>query len=175
MSLDETLGAMTAMVPDDADSPAVPQSRERQLRAFFACWSSSFDDLLASYDLLAPDCQWIQRPIPTITGPDAARKFLRFSRRTLGMETIDVEVLGVAGSGDTVYVERIDHLLRADKSVIASAPLVGVFEFAGDRVVRWLEYFDSLEFAGCIARSALVHAGRRITRRVGPPQSDLNR
>jgi limonene-1,2-epoxide hydrolase len=163
--VDDTPGAVTIVVSDDVDSPAVPRSREQQLRAFFACWSSSFDDLLASYDLLAEDCQWIQRPIPTLTGPDAARKFLRLARRTLGMETINVEVLRVAGSCDAVYVERIDHLLRADRSVIASAPVVGVFEFAGDRVVRWREYFDSLEFAGRITQSALAHAGKRITRR----------
>src|ERR1700757_5060637 len=105
---------------------------EQQALDFFAAWGRSFDDMCDAFRrTLAPDAVWDQRPIPKITGPDAAIRFLDLSRRTLGLQTIDVEILRSAGSGNVVFAERVDHLRRRDGSEIAAAAVTGVLEFRG--------------------------------------------
>src|ERR1700761_6123338 len=44
--------------------------------------------------------------------------------------------------GQIVHVQRVDRLRRADGSLIVAAPVAGVLEFRGERVVAWREYFD---------------------------------
>jgi limonene-1,2-epoxide hydrolase len=145
---------------------AGPASREQVALAFFARWGVSFEELCASLeDVLAPDGVWDQRPIPRLTGPRSAVRFMRLARRTLGVETIDVEVLRIAGAGDVVHCERVDRLRRADGSVIVAAPVAGVLTFSGDRVVHWREYFDSAGFVARALGSSLAHLARRVAGR----------
>ena len=135
-----------------------------QLQAidFFAQWGESFDALCQAFEArLAPDCVWDQRPIPRLTGPDAAVRFLKLARCTMGLATIDVEILRMASQGDVVLVERVDRLRRADGSLIASAPVAGVLTFSGDCVVHWREYFDSGSFIAHMLASGTHHLARR--------------
>jgi limonene-1,2-epoxide hydrolase len=91
---------------------------------FFARWGESFDQLCASfYAYFADDCVWDQRPIPRLTGPDQAVRFLKVSRVSLRLATIGVEVERIAQDGDTVLCARVDRLLRTDGSLIAAAPV----------------------------------------------------
>jgi limonene-1,2-epoxide hydrolase len=147
--------------------------RENQIVAFFARWGESFDAVCASFqELLAEDCIWDQRPIPRLTGPRQAVRFLKVCRNTLGLDTIDVEILHIATQGDVVHVERIDRLRRADGSVIASAPVAGVLQFSGDRVVHWREYYDSAEFLAQALGTSILYVTRRLAtlpRRVARP------
>ncbi len=129
---------------------------EQRALDFFARWGTSLDECCAAFeDVLAPDCVWDQRPIPRLRGPRAAVRFLRITGFLARLETIDVEVIRLASSGNVVHVERVDRLRRADGSLIAAAPVVGVMTFAGDQVVHWREYFDSAGFlAQVLATSA---------------------
>lgn len=155
------------MSTPSADSPSSSSiERQRRLSAFFASWGTSHEDLIASFDLLADECQWIQRPIPTLVGPRAARRFLTLARYTMGLATIDVEVLHMAENRHAVFIERIDHLRRADGSLIAAAPVTGVIDFDGVQITRWREYFDSLEFIGSVVRTSAVHGIKSFVRRV---------
>jgi limonene-1,2-epoxide hydrolase len=140
---------------------AAPDIEQRVLE-FFASWSESFEAFCASFErMLADDCVWDQRPIPRLTGPGAAVRFLRLAHATLGLATCDVEILHVASAGELVHVERVDRLRRRDGSLIAAAPVAGVLTFRGNQVVRWREYFDSAGFVGqALATSALHGAGR---------------
>lgn len=116
---------------------------------FFARWSTSYEDLTASFrDVFAPHCVWDQRPMAKTTGPDAAIRFMDIARTTMSLATIDVEVVSIAAAGDKVHTERIDTLRRADGGIIVSAPVAGVLTFEGGRLVHWREYFDSATFAG---------------------------
>jgi limonene-1,2-epoxide hydrolase len=147
--------------------------RENQIVAFFAQWGSSFDAFCGSFqELLTEDCIWDQRPIPRLTGPRQAVRFLRVCRNTLGLATIDVEIHRIATQGNVVHVERVDRLLRADGSLIASAPVAGVLQFSGDRVVHWREYYDSAEFLAHALGTSVLYLTRRLaalTRRVLRP------
>ena len=139
------------------------------LSDFFTSWGVSFDELLGSFDLLTDRCQWIQRPIPTLTGPHAARRFLLRAHRILGLTTIDVDILRTAVNGHTVFVERIDHLLRADGSTIGSAPVAGIIEFVDGQITHWREYFDGLQFAGRTIQTSALHSAGSLVRRVTQP------
>jgi limonene-1,2-epoxide hydrolase len=144
------------------DGPSVIR-RDQQAVDFFARWDESFDACCRSFeDLLADDCVWDQRPIPRLTGPRAAVRFLKIVRGTLGLATIDVEIRGITVAGDVVYIERVDRLRRADGSLIASAPVAGVLTFSGDRVVHWREYFDSAEFTAQVLATSIWHLGRLL-------------
>jgi len=141
----------------------MPSVHEQQVVEFFARWGRSFDELCGSFeDLLAEDCVWDQRPIPALTGPQAAIRFLKISRRAIGLETIDVEIVRIASMHNVVHVERIDRLRRADGSLIAKAPVAGVLTFAEGRVTHWREYFDSAEFVA----QALVTSTRHLAFRL---------
>ena len=138
--------------------------RERQVVEFFERWGESFPAFCHSFELLADDCVWDQRPVPRLIGAKGAVRFLTVARRTVGLETCEVEVLRVATTGDVVIVERIDRLRRADGSLIAAAPAVGVFTFSGDQVTFWRDYFDSAEFGGQVLFSTLCHGVRSLGR-----------
>jgi limonene-1,2-epoxide hydrolase len=117
--------------------------------AFFDRWSTSYDGLTESFrDVFDPQCVWDQRPMAKTTGPAAAIRFMDIARTTMGLATIDVEVVSIAAAGDKVHTERIDTLRRSDGSVIVAAPVAGVLTFEGGRLVHWREYFDSATFAG---------------------------
>ena len=124
---------------------ADPTSREQRTLEFFARWGESFDACCDSLtDLLADDCVWDQRPIPRLTGPTQAIRFMKIARRTLGLQTVDVEILHIASAGDVVHVARIDRLRRADGSLIAAAPVAGVLQFQHDQVVHWRGERDAM-------------------------------
>jgi limonene-1,2-epoxide hydrolase len=149
----------------DTRSEAGPSitPREQEALDFLARWGESFDACCRSFeDLLAEDCVWDQRPIPRLTGPRSAVRFLKLARSTIGLETIDVEIRRIASDRDVVYVERVDRLRRADGSLIASAPVVGLMTFSADRVVHWREYFDSAEFVAQVLATSIFYLARRL-------------
>jgi limonene-1,2-epoxide hydrolase len=87
---------------------------------------------------------------------------MKIARRTLGLQTVDVEILHIASAGDVVHVARIDRLRRADGSLIAAAPVAGVLRFQDDQIVHWREYFDSTEFVAQTLATSCRHAVRRV-------------
>jgi limonene-1,2-epoxide hydrolase len=139
-----------------------PHDLEQQALIFFGRWGESFDAFCSSFErLLADDCVWDQRPIPRLTGPKGAIRFLKLSRRTIGLETCDVEIVRIASEGNVVHVERVDRLRRRDGSLIAAAPVAGVLTFSADRVIHWREYFDSAGFVAQMLTTSLLQLTRR--------------
>jgi len=155
------------MITTTENRPHTLTARERQVIEFFTRWGESFEACCDSLrELLAEDCIWDQRPMPRLTGPRQAVRFLEVARATLGLATIDVEILHIASAGEVVHVERIDRLRRADGTLIAAAPVAGVLQFQDGQVVRWREYFDSAEFVAQTVATSCLHPVRRIGRLV---------
>ena len=145
-------------------------------RDFFASWSKSFDSCIEGFSYyLAPHCDWDQKPMLRTRTREGAVKFLRVCRKTLGLETIDVELLSVAvsapssGLNGVVHTARIDHLRRADGSLIGSPPVAGVLTFENGKIVHWKEYFDPAVFGvktlGSIAGHAALTPVRALRQR----------
>jgi limonene-1,2-epoxide hydrolase len=93
----------------------------KQATEFFARWGVSFEEMCDAFrDEFAPDCIWDQRPIPPITGPDAAVRFLQRGRKRLGLATIDVEIRNQAVDGDVVHTERVAAQASTEAAEVAA-------------------------------------------------------
>ncbi|BBY21906.1 limonene-1,2-epoxide hydrolase family protein [Mycobacterium stomatepiae] len=139
-------------------------SDQHELRAleFFAAWGESFDAMCTPFNVLASEGVWDQRPIPKLTGPRQAMRFLRIAHRVLGLATIDVEILSIASNDDVVHTARIDRLRRADGTLIAAAPVAGVLTFDAGKITHWREYFDATGFLAQTVATSLTHPIRRL-------------
>jgi limonene-1,2-epoxide hydrolase len=121
----------------------------------FERWATSFDELRASIgDTLGPGCRWEQHPLADTIGPDEGMAFLDQAAAVVGLATVGVDMLHISSNGSVVHTERVDHLRRADGSLIVSAPVAGVLEIDGDQIVAWREYFDATEFLALFASAA---------------------
>jgi limonene-1,2-epoxide hydrolase len=117
---------------------------ERQVRDFFAAWEQDFMRFCDSFPkIMSDDCLLIQSGIPDIRGPHQAIALLRAAREHAGIETIRVELKQLIVTERCVVSERVDHLLSADKHLLASVPCAGVMDFKDAKIVGWREYFDS--------------------------------
>jgi limonene-1,2-epoxide hydrolase len=140
-------------------------SSTERTASFFTRWSESYEQMCASFhDVFGAECVWDQRPLARTTGPDAAVRFLNLAHRTMGLATIDVEMLSIAAARDVVHTERIDHLRRANGRLIVAAPVAGVLTFRDGRLVHWREYFDAATFAGHTLGTAVGNVTRRARR-----------
>lgn len=145
----------------------MPTSTDRELQlelratAFFASWGTSFDGMCEGFGIeLDAECDWDQRPMWRTHSRESALSFLRLARRTLGLDTIDVDLLSVAVTGQVVHTQRVDQLRRRDGSLIVSAPVAGVLTYRNDRVVHWKEYFDPTVLGAKVVVSSLRHLVR---------------
>jgi limonene-1,2-epoxide hydrolase len=139
---------------------------EIRTSAFFASWGTSFDGMVDGFQAeLAPDCDWDQRPMIRTRSRESAIRFLKVCHHALALDHVDVELLSIAVVGNTVHSQRIDHLVRTDGSLIASAPVAGVLTYADDQVVAWKEYFDPITFGARAAFSSALWATGKVLRR----------
>ena len=89
--------------------------------------------------LIAPDCEYTNLPLGTVTGPEGVRAVLEpFFAPTLENE---FRVLREAVDGNIVFIERLDRHRLQDKWV--ELPVTGVFEVNDGRISVWREYFDA--------------------------------
>lgn len=93
-------------------------------------------DAVMSY--FAPDPTYHNLPTDPVSGTDAVRAVIESYVPTA--ESIDWEITHIAESGDTVLTERIDRFVFGGKAV--SLPVMGAFDFEGDKIVAWRDYFD---------------------------------
>jgi limonene-1,2-epoxide hydrolase len=137
---------------------------EERTVAFFEQWGVSHDAMSAAFrEVFSSDCLWEQRPMAVTTGPDEAVRFLRRAKLFMGLETVDVDIRNITSVGGIVHTERVDHLRRADGRLIVSAPVAGILEWRGGRVVAWREYFDSATFVGRALPRLGVGAAQRAS------------
>lgn len=109
---------------------------ERVVLDFLAAWPrGDIEELMAFF---APDAVYHNIPVPPVRGAAAIREaFLAFARL---MDSIEIENLHVAASGDVVFTERIDRF--RNKTVTLDLPVAGVFEVRDGKIVAHRDYFD---------------------------------
>jgi limonene-1,2-epoxide hydrolase len=109
---------------------------ERVVLDFLAAWPrGDIEELMAFF---APDAVYHNIPVPPVRGATAIREaFLAFARL---MDSIEIENLHVAASGDVVFTERIDRF--RNKTVTLDLPVAGVFEVRDGKIVAHRDYFD---------------------------------
>jgi limonene-1,2-epoxide hydrolase len=60
----------------------------------------------------------------------------------MGIATVHIDMLAIAGDGPRVLTERLDRFERADGSEIGRVMVMGIFEIEGDKIVAWRDYYD---------------------------------
>ena len=111
------------------------------VRTLIAAWERrSIDDILAT---MTPNVRYLNVGMPEMAGHDAIRAGLT---GFLGASTkVHWTVHHIAEAADgTVLTERTDVFEMGPKTV--SIPVMGVFEFDGDKISAWRDYFDVPDF-----------------------------
>lgn len=90
---------------------------------------------------LAEDVFYHNVPWEPVTGHAGVRAVLKgfLNPPKCQLEKMDIKNTVVAG--DVVMNERVEHW--AAGKVRVALPIVGVFTFKGDKIVRWCDYFDA--------------------------------
>jgi len=116
-------------------------SHSDTVRALIAGWERrSIDDILAT---MTPNVRYLNVGMPEMVGHDQIRAGLT---GFLGASTkVNWTVHHIAETaGGAVLTERTDVFEMGPKTV--SLPVMGVFEFEGDKISAWRDYFDVPDF-----------------------------
>ena len=105
--------------------------------AFIAAWEAR--DVEAILSMMTPNARYLNVGLPEAVGHEAIRAFV--APFLAGASRVAWSVHHIAETSDgTVLTERTDAFdLGARKLVI---PVMGVFEFEGDKICAWRDYFD---------------------------------
>jgi limonene-1,2-epoxide hydrolase len=106
------------------------------VRAFMAAMEQLDYDTALGH--VSDDCEYVNVPIGTVTGPDGIRSVLEpFFAPTLENQWI---IRSVAAAGPIVFMERHDRHRLANGW--AELPVNGVFEVHDGLITAWRDYFD---------------------------------
>lgn len=94
-----------------------------------------------------PSTVWDNVGLAKTQGVDEAIALINQFGATLGVAAMRFELLAIASVGNKVLTERIDHMFDASGNLLASLPLMGIFELDVDgKIRRWSDYFDTAGF-----------------------------
>ena len=111
------------------------------VRALIAAWERrSVDDLLA---LMTPNVRYLNVGMPEMVGHDQIRAGLTPFIGSASAVRWTVHHIAETEAG-AVLTERTDVFEIGPKTV--TIPVMGVFEFEGDKIGAWRDYFDVPDF-----------------------------
>ena len=61
---------------------------------------------------------------------------------TAGLRIVEFRIDTMLSNGPTVVTERVDIFEKPDGGQV-SLPVLGIFEFEGDKIAKWRDYCDS--------------------------------
>ncbi|MEP7349894.1 MAG: limonene-1,2-epoxide hydrolase family protein [Sphingorhabdus sp.] len=116
------------------------------VRNFIDLWNAN--DLDAILAAMAPDCFYHNIPWEPVVGHAAIRE--RLSAFLGKVEAIDWQLPYIAEAADgTVLTERIDRFLIGGQW--KEVAVMGTFELRDGKIVRWRDYFDSVQAQAALA------------------------
>jgi len=121
-------------------------SNTDKVRDFIAKWESrDVEGIMAAF---SDDPFYHNIPMEPLTSKAAIRGFIEpFLTPVTGVEwTVHFIAEDAAG---VVLTERVDAFEFGDKRI--ALPVMGTFEFDGDKIARWRDYFDLREFENQMA------------------------
>jgi limonene-1,2-epoxide hydrolase len=112
-------------------------SAEEVIRAELGAWTSLDIDQIMTH--FAPSAVLDNPSHGPISGYDEIRKTVEgaLSRTTHA----HMEILNLVAADNVVMTERVDHFVFDGKLV--DAPVMGIFEVIGGKIVVWRDYFDT--------------------------------
>lgn len=123
------------------------------VREFIAAMDADTDGIVAAYRRwFTPSTVWDNVGFAKTEGVDEAIALINQLGANLGMASMRFELLAIASVGDKVLTERIDYMYDASGDLLASIPLMGIFELDLDgKIMRWSDYFDTAGFQAGLA------------------------
>ncbi|MDA8342942.1 MAG: nuclear transport factor 2 family protein [Actinomycetota bacterium] len=116
---------------------AVVTGQVARVLEFFETWKTRDPDRLAEF--FAADATWTESNRDPAVGRDTVRAVLGV--QTSFGRAFEFEFLTIGEVGRTVFTERIDRFIIAERPV--SIGVAGVFEFDDDgRITSWRDYYD---------------------------------
>ena len=116
--------------------------KEKIVRECLQLWSTLEGTIKSYREMHHPDFIWWNSARGKLGGLQDCIKGVEVMHGMLGVGRVEVVVRNVMAQPGRVTVERSDDLYRADGSVIAKVPVVGVFEFKGDKIIELRDYCD---------------------------------
>ena len=116
-------------------------SNTKKVMKFIGQWEAQNVDAIVS--TFAEDPFYHNIPMEPLTSKQSIREFVEpfLSQAT----RVEWRVLFIAEDDNgVVLTERIDIFEFGDKRV--AVPIMGTFEFEGDKLKRWRDYFDLRDF-----------------------------
>ena len=111
------------------------------VRDFIGAWERrSIDGILA---LMTPDVRYLNVGMPEMVGHDQVRAGLTGFLAASNEVRWTVHHIAETADG-AVLTERTDVFQMGPRTV--SLPVMGVFEFQGDKIKAWRDYFDVPDF-----------------------------
>lgn len=136
------------------------ESQEGAVRAFVEGLNGTWDDaqIKRAVDRMAPQAHYHvyawERPV---VGQDAIRREMQ--RQAPHFADLHCEILNIASSDSTVFVERLDSMTTKEGPL--KSHLAAVFEVEPDGKIRaWREYYDSKEITTQVG-AKMTTAGQR--------------
>jgi limonene-1,2-epoxide hydrolase len=122
---------------------------ENLVRRFCQAWADGdFDAVVASF---TDDGVYHNIPVDPMVGHEQIRAMI--DGFTNGLDIVEFKILEMLSRGSTVITERVDIFRKPDGSTV-ELPVMGIFEFEGDKIARWREYFDLNQFMNQVATPA---------------------
>ncbi|MFO1427023.1 MAG: nuclear transport factor 2 family protein [Steroidobacteraceae bacterium] len=138
------------------------------IRRFYAAWVR--DDLEAVLAMCTDDVVAVNVPIGPLEGKQAVRRF--FTRFGTGMTDKQYEVRHVLVGEQVATVEGVECYVKDGRPV--RLPYMTTFEFAGELIRGWRDYFDLQTVQrqlGLDTQAAAPRARRATDRRARPWRS----
>jgi limonene-1,2-epoxide hydrolase len=109
------------------------------------------EDFWRSFDTFFDEATiWENVGVSRTVGRDEAISFARAF--PVKFDHMRIEGLTLAGAGNRVYAERLDHFCMRDGAIIFTVRALGVFEIKGRKIVHWRDYFDTAGFAATVGK-----------------------
>ncbi|MEM8563431.1 MAG: limonene-1,2-epoxide hydrolase family protein [Pseudomonadota bacterium] len=116
-------------------------TNSEKVMAFIGKWEArDIEGIMATF---APSPFYHNVPMQPLTTPDSIREFIEGFMGAVTAVKWDVLTIAETEQG-IVMTERVDRFEFGEKAI--ALPLMGTFEFDGDKLVRWLDYFDLGDF-----------------------------
>ena len=118
------------------------QTPDQIIRLFCDAWShEDLDEIMEYFDDAAI---YHNIPMEVQEGKENIRGFIA---GFLSMaSSIEFEILHQVSEGDVVMNERVDTLVMGENTI--ALPVMGIFELANGKIVKWRDYFDMGQLAG---------------------------
>jgi limonene-1,2-epoxide hydrolase len=121
---------------------------EALVREFCQAWVDADHDKVVAF--FTEDGVYHNIPVDPLVGHDAIRAMVDGFTNGMGLKVVEFRIDVMLSRGSTVVTERVDIFAKAD-GVHVELPVLGIFEFEGDKIAHWREYFDMNQFMAQIA------------------------